>query len=60
MWKRNPHDPLPEDQAALPFIELAEVLEPETDQTFEAALRYDAAHGTGRPGLTQLYGMERT
>ena len=48
-----------EDQTFQPLVEVVEVLETETAQTFEAALRYDAAHGAGHPGLTQLYGMER-
>ncbi len=58
-WTRNPHDPLPEDQAAQPLVEVAEILETETAQTFEAALRYDAAHGAGHPGLAHFYSMER-
>ena len=58
MWKRNPHDPLPEDRPAQPLIEGAEILETETARTFEAALRYDAAHGAGHPGLTRFYSME--
>ena len=53
-FRRRP----PEDQAAPPLIEVAEMLETETD-TFEAALRYDAAHGAGHPGLTHFYSVER-
>ena len=54
----EPSQQPPEYQAFQPLIEVGEVLDIETDQTFEAALRYDAAHGAGHPGLTQLYSME--
>ena len=61
VWKRNPHDPPPEDQASQPLAEVPELLEAETAQTIEAALLYEAAHGAeaGHPGLTRLYSMER-
>ena len=54
-----PHDQPPEDQAAQPLAQVAEILETETAQTIEAALRHDVAHGTGHPGLTSHFVMER-